>query len=122
MLSFIGTDSYTSLSQELLKETANIASLHMSPTISKYLNKLQQNKERVSIKTNNHISLKKYIQGFEKWKELTTTSPSRRHLCHHHSLPSLDGNQCNKDKEHFSDRIWKIITVSHQLLSSMEKP
>ena len=64
----------------------------MSPTITKHLNKLKQNKEIVSIKTNKRILRKEYIQGFKKWKKSTTPSSSGRHLCHYNSLLSLDGN------------------------------
>ena len=37
LLSLIGTDSYTSFSQELLNGTAEIDSLKLSPTIKKYI-------------------------------------------------------------------------------------
>ena len=43
LLSLIGTDSFTSFSQELLNETANLSPLTLSPTIKKYLKKLKQN-------------------------------------------------------------------------------
>ena len=105
MLSLIGSDSYTSFSQELLKGTSNIASLNTSFTISKYVNKLKQNKEVVSTTTNKHIPPKEFIKGFKKWKESTTTSPSGRHLGHHRSLLSSSGNKYNKDKENFSNRM-----------------
>ena len=39
------TDSYTSFSQELLEGKADIASLNLSRTISKYLNKLKKTKK-----------------------------------------------------------------------------
>ena len=82
--------------------------MNISPTISKYLNKLKQNKEIVSTKTNKNIQLKDYIYGFKRWKESTTTAPLGRHLCHYHSLLSPYDNQCNKDKENFSDKMRKL--------------
>ena len=36
------------------------------------------------------------------------TSPSGRHLGHHHSLLAPDNNQYNENKEKFSDRMWKL--------------
>ena len=105
LLSLIGTDSFTSFSQELLNETANLSPLTLSPTIKKYLKKLKQNKEIVSTKTNNNIPFNEYKKGFKKWKESTTTSPSGKYLGHHHSLLAPDGTQYNKDKENFSDRM-----------------
>ena len=108
LLSLIGTDSFTSFSQELLNGTSDMILLPLSPTIKKYLHNLQQNKDIVSTKTNNNIPINEYKQGFKKWKESTTISPSGRHLGHHHSLLSPDGTQYNEDKEDFSDRMWHI--------------
>ena len=59
----------------------------------------------MSTKTNNNIPFNEYKQGFKKWKESTTTSSSARHLGHHHSLLAPDGNQYDKEKEDFSDRM-----------------
>ena len=91
-----------------------MTSLPLCPTIEKYLKNLQQNKEIVSTKTNNNIPFNEYKQGFKKWKESTTTSPSGRHLGHHHSLLSLYGTQYNKNKEDFRDRMWHI---HHNIIS-----
>ena len=71
----------------------------MSPTITKYLKNLKQNKEIINTKTNNFIPLHEYKQGFKKWKESTTTSPLGRQLFHRHSLLSPDSNQYNEKKE-----------------------
>ena len=76
LLSLIGTDSFTSFYQELLNGKADIESLKMYPTIIKYLKTLKQNKEVISTKTNKFIPFHEYKQGFKKWKESTTTSPS----------------------------------------------
>ena len=69
---------------------------------------LKQNKEVISTKTNKFIPLHKYKEGFKKWKVSTTTCSSGRHLGHHHSFISPDGNQYNEDKEAFSDRTWNF--------------
>ena len=60
LLSLIGTDSYTSFSQELLNGKADIDSLMMFPTITKYLKNLKQNKEIISTITNKFIALHEY--------------------------------------------------------------
>ena len=117
LLSLIGTDSFISFSQELLNGKADITSLKMPPTITKYLNNSQQNKEIISTKTIDHTPLNEYKQGFKKRKESTTTPPSGRHLGHHHSLLSPDGNQYNEDKEDFSDRMWNL----HYSITSKKK-
>ena len=122
LLSLIGTDSYTSFSQELLNGKADLDPLMMSPTITKYLTNLKQNKEIISTTTNKFIPLNEYKQGFKKWKESTTTSPSGRHLGHHHSLLSPDGNQYNKNKEDFSDRMWNLHHSITSIALLNEKP
>ena len=66
LLSLIGNDSFTSFSQELLNGKADIESLKMSPTITKYLKNLKQNKEVISTKTNKFIPLHEYKQEFKK--------------------------------------------------------
>ena len=68
LLSLIGTDSFTSFSQELFNGKADIESLKMSPTITKYLMSLKQNKEVISTKTNKFIPLHKYKEGFKSGK------------------------------------------------------
>ena len=46
-----------------------------------------------------------FKQGYKKWKEHTTTSPSKRHLGHYHALLSPDGEA----KEIiFSEDMWRI--------------
>ena len=52
-------------------------------------------------------TLEELKSGYRKWKERTTTSPSRRHLSHYHALLKPDGtpiDECDKK----SDDIWKI--------------
>ena len=60
LLSLIGTDSYTSFSQKILDGTADIDSLKLSTTITKYLKNLKHNKEIISTKTNKSIPLQAY--------------------------------------------------------------
>ena len=86
----------------------------LSPTITKYLKKLKQNKEIISTTTNKFIPLNQYKQGFK--------NPSGRHLGHHHSLLSPDGNQYNKNKEDFSDRIWNLHHSITSIALLNEKP
>ena len=105
LLLLIGNDSFTSFSQTLLNGKADMESLKMIPTITKYLYNLKQIKEVISTETNKFTSLHEYKQEFKKWKESTTTSSSGRHLYHHHSLLSTDGNQYNDNKEDFSGRM-----------------
>ena len=94
----------------------------LSPTITKYLKKLKQNKEIISTTTNKSIPLNEYKEGFKKWKESTTTSLSGRDLGHHHSLLSPDGNQYNKNKEDSSDRMSNLHHSITSIALLNEKP
>ena len=59
LLSLIGTDSFTSFSQELLNRKADIYSSKISPTIRKYLKNLKQNKKIISTKKKSYYSMNK---------------------------------------------------------------
>ena len=101
MISLIGTDSYTTFGDEILKGTANVSEIK-SPTIRKYIQQLKKNEEILKSPTVNFISLEDYKSGFKKWKESTTTSPSGRHLGHHHSLLVPDGVHYEEEEQNFS--------------------
>ena len=57
LLSLIGTDSFTSFSQEFLNGKEDSDSLKISPTITKYFKNLKENKEIINTKTTNFIPL-----------------------------------------------------------------
>lgn len=44
----------------------------------------------------------------QKWKEGTTTSPSGRHLEHHHVFLVPDGVQHDDSNPNFADTMWDI--------------
>ena len=70
---------------------------------------------RYFIRRNNRQSHSKgYKKGFRNWKEKTTTSLSGRHLWNHHSLLTPDGVQYSKEKEDFSERMWRL---HHKIIS-----
>ena len=108
LLSLIGKDTFTTFSQELLEGKANLTQLYLSPTTQLYMEKLKQNKTIVNSSTNTTIPYKEYVEGFNNWKEKTTTSPSGRHLGHHKCLLKPDGNQYSKEEPDFGERMMKL--------------
>ena len=65
LLSLIGKDTFTTLSQELLEGKANLSQLDLSPTTQLYMEKLKQNKIIVNSPTNTTIPYKEYVEGFK---------------------------------------------------------
>ena len=99
----IGEDSFTSFSDEILNGTADLSKLKFSPIIKKYLHQLKRNKTIITSNKNKTISLNEFKKGYKIWKEGTTTSPSGRHLGHHHALLAPDGVQYDDSNTNFAD-------------------
>ena len=101
----IGKDSFTPFTQEILDGSAKFETLEISDNIKLYLQNLKRKKAKGTINNKGTISLKEFKQGYNKWKERTTTSPPRRHLGHYYALLAHDG----EEKEcTFSDDMWRI--------------
>ena len=69
---------------------------------------MTRNKEIFHSSKQHTILFDDYKKGFRNWKENTTISPSGRRLGHHHSLLTPDGVQYSKQKEDFSEGIWRL--------------
>ena len=108
LLSLIGKDTFTTLSQELLEGKANLSQLELSQPTKLYMQKLKQKNTIVNSPTNITIPYKKYVEGFKNWKEKIPTSPSGRHLGHHKCLLKPDGNQYSKEEPDFGERMMKL--------------
>ena len=67
MTSLIGTYSYTTFGDEILKGTANASEIN-SLAIRKYIQKMTKNEEILNNPIVNIISLKFYKSGVKKWK------------------------------------------------------
>ena len=65
-----------------------------------------------------HISLTDMTQGFKKWKESTTTSPSTRHLGHYKSFLVSDGK--DNDTNHFSFNTKMVYTFNTIINATIE--
>ena len=101
LLSLIGKDMFTTFSQDLLDGKVDLSKLQLSLTIQLYMKTLKQNKTSVNSTTNNIIPYNEYIEGFNNWKEQTTTSPSGRQLGHHQSLLKPNGTQYSEEEPDF---------------------
>ena len=102
-----GTDSDTPFTEALLNGDANLHHISLTKVTKRNLESLTRNKEIIKFSQQQTIPLDEYKKGFRNWKEKTTTSPSGRHLGHHHSLQTPDGVQYSKEKEDFSKRASK---------------
>ena len=59
---------------------------------------------------------------FKKWKKKTTTSPSGRHLRHHHSVLVPDGIYYELYELEFSNNMWQIHQKSTSVAMVKENP
>ena len=89
----IGKDSFTPFTQEILDGFANFDTLEISDNIKLYLHNLKRKKVKDTLNNKETIPLKEFKQGYKKWKERTTTSPSGRYLWHYHTLLAPDGEE-----------------------------
>ena len=62
----IDKDSFTSFSEEILKGTANLSTLNLTPTTETYLKNLQRHKETMTLINKNIIPYVDYKQDFKK--------------------------------------------------------
>ena len=85
-----------------------MSKLNLSPIIKKYLQQFKRNKTIITSNKNKTISLNEFKKGYKIWKEGTTTSPSGRHLGHHHAILAPDGVQYDDSNTNFVDTMWCI--------------
>ena len=55
--------------------------------------------------------MKDIKDGYKKWKDKTSTSPSNRHLGHYKSLVAANKTSEKDQNTASSETIWKIITT-----------
>ncbi len=64
------------------------------------------------------ITAKDISNGFRVWKEMTSTSPSNRHLGHYKALLSLDGREDNDSTTHLAE---DIMDIHHRMTAICAK-
>ena len=101
----IGKDNFTPFSREILDGSAEFDTLDISDNIKFYLQNLKRKRVKGKINNKGIIPLIEFKQGYKKWKERTTTSPSGRHLGHYHALLATDGEAKERT---FTEDMWRI--------------
>ena len=104
----LGQDSLTPFGNSLLLGKTNLTHLPLPSLQKLYLSELRKSSSALSSPLHHHISLSDMSQGFKKWRESTSTSPSNRHLGHYKSFLVSDGKE--NDDEHYS--------FNHQMLQT----
>ena len=61
-------------------------------------------------------------QGYKKWKEETSTSPSRRYLYHVKTLLVPNGNSYDDEDTYYVDDLWKIHTTITNCAIILKQP
>ena len=74
-----------------------------------YFSNLQFKKNKTKSKIKDTVSIKDMKDGYNKWKEFTSTSPSNRHIGYYKSLLSSDGTKQHSPNI-FSDKMWHILS------------
>jgi hypothetical protein len=85
---------------------------------SRYVNLLLQQLKRKLPTLAVGITEEEISKGFQSWKEITSTSPSNRHLGHYKSLLRPDGRQGNETTTELAE---SIIKVHHQMTALCAK-
>ena len=93
------------------KGTASFENLNLSYIQQKFLLKLKQNSGVRKDIINHTITIDKMKQGYKKWKEETSTSPSGWHLGHVKVLLIPDSNSYDDEHIDYADDIWDIYTT-----------
>ena len=82
----LGKDSLTPFGNSLLLDNADLDNIPLTSLQKLYLSELRKSSANLSSPLHHHIFLADMTQGFKKWKESTTTSPSIRYLGHYKSF------------------------------------
>ena len=88
----LGNDRFTIFGNELLNGTANFENLQLTNIQKEFFHDLRKHSSTNSSKLNNYITIKKISEGFKKWREKTSTSPSLCLLDHCKCLLIPDNN------------------------------
>ena len=76
-----------------------------------YFNNLQKTSGTLTSPLSPHISIEDMTTAFRKWKEITTTSPSHRHLGHYKSFLVLDSDDAKPEHIAFDNTILQTINT-----------
>ena len=104
----LGYDSFTPFGNNILNGTTNFENLQLiNIQKSSFLN-LRKHSSTNSSKINNHITVKEMSEGFKKWQEKTSISPSLRHLGHYKCLLIPNNNTNDFTIKYFNTTMLSI--------------
>jgi Reverse transcriptase (RNA-dependent DNA polymerase) len=103
--SLLGQNATTPFAQQLLECNANINDLDISAASKAILRKL--NSTTPLRKIAETVTVGEIIDGYKKWSEATTTSPSGLHLGHSKAMLKLQNTQEREAKESDSIPLYK---------------
>ena len=107
----LGKDSFTPFENSLLLGTADLNKLPLSSLQKLYLSEIKKSLATLSSPLYHHISLTDMTQGFKKWKESTTISPSTRHLGRYTSFLVSDGKVNDTDYCSFKTKMLQTFNI-----------
>ena len=108
LLSIMGNDACTEASDKLLTGSFNYETIQTTLLQKQYLKDLRKHKGDLNSKIKSSISIDEMKKGFSKWKEVTSTSPSHRHLGHYKALLVSDGRDNDKEINNNTQRTLEI--------------
>ena len=94
----IGSDKYTLDVDAILSSNFTPSSNLLTPPHERYFQNLQRKNNIQPKGAPNTINIDDVNEGFEKWEEKTSTSPSNRHIGHYKSLLARNGHNKKESK------------------------
>ena len=93
----------------------------LTPPQTAYFRNLQWKNRKEPSGTPTIINIDQIKNVFKNWKEITSISPSNRHLCHYKSLLVADGHYKKYENKGMSNKIWIIVVtlINAVLLTSI---
>ena len=92
--------------EQLISQNLQLTNIHKA-----FFQNLRKHSLTNSSKINNHITIKKMSEGFKKWREKTSTSPSLRHLGHYNYLLIPDNNTKDSTIKDFNTTMLSIYNT-----------
>ena len=106
MKQLLGVDSFTEFGNDILKSVADFSNTNLTEVQRQLYTILQRHPSQLSNVIPDFMSISQMSEGFRKWKEQTSTSPSNRHLSHYKCLLIPEEKDSKTDK--FNKMMLKI--------------
>ena len=111
MKGIIGKDGCSPDADEILLGTFKTPLNLLTPLQTQYFKNLQWENKIRPTGAPETVNMKDIKDGYKKWKDKTSTSPSNRHLGHYKSLVAADRTSKKDQNTASSDTISQIITT-----------